>query len=113
MPHFVEWSKVPFKNLFPGIRAQLIGGENLMLARVALEPNGTVPEHAHPHEQYGFIVEGEVDFTIGGETRHLVPGDYYAIPGAVPHAVKVGPSGAVALDIFSPPREDYLSRPDA
>ena len=113
MPYFVDWSKVPFKALFPGIRAQLVAGEKIMFARVALEPNGTVPEHAHPHEQYGFIVEGEVDFTIGGEMRHLVPGDYYAIPGDVPHAVKVGPSGAVALDIFSPPREDYLSRPDA
>ena len=112
MSYFVEWSKVPFKNLFPGIRAQLVGGEKLMLARVALEPNGNVPEHAHPHEQFGFIVEGEVDFTIGGETRHLRPGDYYAIPGNVLHDVKVGPGGAVALDIFSPPREDYLSRPD-
>jgi quercetin dioxygenase-like cupin family protein len=112
MPYFIDWPSVPFKNLFPGIGAQLVAGENLMLARVALEAGGLVPEHAHPHEQYGFIIEGEVDFTIGGETRHLGPGDYYAIPGGVPHSVQVGPKPAVALDIFSPPRDDYLSRPD-
>ncbi len=110
---FVDWTRVPFKNLFPGIRAQLVPGEKLMLARVHLEPNGIVPEHDHPHEQFGFIVEGEVDFTIDGETRHLGPGDYYAIPGGVRHSVNVGPRPAIALDIFSPPRDDYLALPDA
>jgi quercetin dioxygenase-like cupin family protein len=113
MSSYVDWSAVPFKDLFPGIRAQLVSGEKLMLARVHLEPNGIVPPHSHPHEQFGFIVEGEVEFTIGGETRHLKPGDYYTIPGGVQHSVKVGPRAAIALDIFSPPREDYLALPDA
>ena len=111
--HFVDWSAVPAKDLFPGIRARLVSGEKLMLARVELAPNALVPEHQHPHEQFGLLLEGEVDFTIGGERKHLVPGDYYIIPGNTPHKVETGPNGAVALDIFAPPREDYLAYPDA
>src|SRR5688572_755972 len=111
--HFVDWSAVPAKDLFPGIRARLVPGENLMLARVELAPNALVPEHEHPHEQFGLLLEGEVDFIIGGERKHLVPGDYYAIPGHVLHSVETGPNGAVALDIFSPPRADYLALPDS
>src|SRR5260221_6486341 len=46
-------------------------------------------------------------FTIGGETRVLEPGDTYVIPGGVKHSAVAGPEGTVALDIFSPPREDW------
>jgi quercetin dioxygenase-like cupin family protein len=53
------------------------------------------------------VIEGEADFTVGGELRRLQPGDYYAIPGDVRHGVVVGSQGAVCLDIFSPPREEY------
>jgi quercetin dioxygenase-like cupin family protein len=33
--------------------------------------------------------------------------EMYFVPGGVPHGVKAGPWGAVALDAFSPPREEY------
>ena len=43
-------------------------------------------------------------------SAHDVPGiKMYFGPGEVPHAVKAGPGGAVALDAFSPPREEYKS----
>jgi quercetin dioxygenase-like cupin family protein len=48
-----------------------------------------------------------MEFTIEGETRVLSGGEMYLVPGEVPHAVKAGPGGAVALDAFSPPREEY------
>lgn len=111
--HYPIWSSVPAKDLFPGIRARFVAGENLMLARVELAPNAVVPEHQHPHEQFGLMLEGEATFTIAGERRRLTAGDYYTIPGNTPHMVQTGPGGAVALDIFSPPREDYLVRPDS
>ncbi|MGH2368647.1 MAG: cupin domain-containing protein, partial [Chloroflexota bacterium] len=55
----------------------------------------------------GFVVQGDAEFTVGGETRHLTTGDYYAIPGGVLHKVVTGPGGAICMDIFSPPREEY------
>ena len=73
--------------------------------------NIDVPEHSHPNEQLGFILQGKLRFTIGGETRELGPGDTYCIPADVPHQASTGPEGCVAVDIFSPPRADWEALP--
>ena len=104
---FVSFVGRPSKELAPGVRIQVISGEKLMLSRVAMEPGAVVPHHQHPHEQSGLVLEGDGEFTIGGETRHVRAGDYYAIPGGMSHGVTAGSQGGVFLDIFSPPREEY------
>jgi quercetin dioxygenase-like cupin family protein len=107
-PYFVDWSERPAsRELFPGVRISVVSGEKLMLSRVEIAPDAVVPEHAHPHEQFGYVMQGEARFTIGGETRLLRQGDYYAIPGGVAHAVTAGSGGAVCMDIFAPPRDEY------
>ena len=106
-PYFVSWEGRPVKELAPGVRIQVASGERLMFSRVVINPGAVVPEHDHPHEQFGLVLEGDGDFTIDGETRHVVAGDYYAIPGGVSHTVTAGPQGGVFLDVFSPPREEY------
>ncbi len=95
----------------PGATLRPIWGENLMLARVELEPHVEVPNHAHPHEQGGLVLEGEGDFTIGGERRWIGPGDAYLIPGGVQHHLLVGDKPMLILDIFTPPREEYKPVP--
>ena len=96
----------PYK-IWPGVLAHAVRGENVSFALVELEPNVEVAEHSHSNEQAGFIIQGTFSFTIGGETRELKPGDTYVIPGGVRHSAVAGPEGTVALDIFSPPREDW------
>jgi quercetin dioxygenase-like cupin family protein len=96
----------PYK-IWPGVLAHAVGGDQVSFALVELEPNVRVAEHSHPNEQAGFIIQGSFTFTIGGETRDLKPGDTYLIPGGVPHSAAAGPEGTVALDIFSPPRDDW------
>ncbi|MGH3131462.1 MAG: cupin domain-containing protein, partial [Gaiellaceae bacterium] len=59
------------------------------------------------HEQAGLVVAGTVTFTVAGEARDLGPGGTWLIPGGAPHAVEAGPSGAVVIDVFSPPRSDW------
>jgi quercetin dioxygenase-like cupin family protein len=79
----------------------------MMLSLVTLAPDAVVPTHSHPHEQMGMMVSGTMEFTIAGETREFSGNELYLVPGGVPHAAKAGPGGAVALDAFSPPREEY------
>jgi len=95
------------KTLAPGVTAKIVSGEKLMFSLVTLEPGAVVPPHSHPHEQMGMMVSGTMEFTIAGETRILTGNEMYLVPGGVPHAAKAGPGGAVALDAFSPPREEY------
>jgi quercetin dioxygenase-like cupin family protein len=105
--NYVDWTQVEAREIFPGVFAQVAYGEKIMLSRVAFTPNLDVPLHDHPHEQFGFVESGEATFIIGGDERLLRAGDYYAIPGGISHEVHAGPDGAVCMDIFSPPREEY------
>lgn len=93
--------------IFPGVEIVTTAGSGLMLSVVTFEPNAVVPMHAHPHEQMGMMISGKAEFTVGGITRIIGPGDIWRIPGGVPHRV-VGLDGpAVALDVFHPVRDDY------
>ena len=97
-----------------GVTARVVNGERMTLAVVDLEPGAAVPEHHHENEQLGFILQGTMLFTIGGEKRDLVAGDTYEIPSNVPHDAVAGPEGCTAVDVFAPLRADWekLPRPD-
>jgi quercetin dioxygenase-like cupin family protein len=99
--------ELPPKTLAAGVTARIASGEKLMFSLVTLEPGAVVPTHSHPHEQMGLMLSGTMEFTVAGETRLLSGNEMYLVPGDVPHAAKAGPGGAVALDAFSPPREEY------
>ena len=98
---------IPPRTLAPGVTAKVAAGEKMMFSLVTLAPNAVVPSHTHPHEQMGMLVSGTMEFTIEGETRTLTGNEMYFVPGGAPHAAKAGPGGALALDAFSPPREEY------
>ena len=105
--YFPDQDHRAFKDLLAGVHARTFWGEQMLLAVVDLDAQAIVPSHAHPHEQGGVVLLGELEFTIAGETRLLHPGDLYLIPGGTEHSVKVGPHAARVLDIFSPLREEY------
>jgi len=72
-----------------------------------LDPDSVVPEHSHENEQLGICLSGSLVFRVGDESRELRAGETWIIPGNVPHGVHVGPDGAVVVDVFVPPRDDW------
>ncbi len=115
VPGFFPLAEVESIEMAPGVSLQLVCGDKAMMSFVTLQPGSVVPLHSHPHEQMGTGLEGEMLLFIGGMedkySRIIRAGDTYVIPGGVPHAAKaVGDVPAVALDVFSPPREDYLEK---
>jgi quercetin dioxygenase-like cupin family protein len=58
-----------------------------------------VPEHSHG-AQWGVVLEGTMEFTIGGETRVYGPGDAYYVPESVAHSAVISP-GYVGIDVFA------------
>jgi quercetin dioxygenase-like cupin family protein len=94
--------------IFPGVEIRTAASSNLMLSVVHLQRDSVVLDHAHPHEQMGILLEGRLEFTVGGVTRLLGPGDIWRIPGGVVHRVRALDEPAVAIDVFHPIREDYL-----
>ena len=110
MSFFEDLFAVNPVEIVPGVRIRTSWGDRLMLSLVESDPNVDVPEHSHPHEQAGLVLEGDFEMTIGGERRALKRGMSYVIPGGVPHALHGGPERALVLDIFTPPREDYMEK---
>ena len=87
--------------------ALLAGTESMNVQHFEIEPGAVVEEHSHPHEQTGFICEGELTFLVDGEVVVCGPGDSYAIPGEQPHAAENNGDETVrGVDVFSPPREN-------
>jgi len=93
--------------IFQNISIRTLSGEKLMIAIVDLPPHSVVTLHQHPHEQMGLVLEGKAIFTIGGVEKTLVAGDCYHMPSNVPHRVVNLDQPSKALDVFSPPREEY------
>lgn len=104
---FFDVDKLKSKQIMEGTRIRVAYGEKVMMSYVNVEPNITIAEHSHPHEQMGMLLEGEAEFTIGDEKRMVKPGMAYLIPSNVKHKVITFDKPVLALDIFSPPREEY------
>lgn len=97
--------------VWEGIRARRVEGDQVTLAIVELDPNAVVPEHQHPAEQNGMVITGQMRFRVGDEERVLGPGGTWRILGGVPHTATAGPDGAVVIDVFSPIRSDWDAFP--
>ncbi|MEM2004563.1 MAG: cupin domain-containing protein [Zestosphaera sp.] len=87
----------------------LVYGSNLMVVYFEVDEGSRVPMHSHVHEQAGYILKGRMVFrTPEGEVT-VGEGESYIFKSNEPHeAYNPGPGKAVVLEIFSPPREDFL-----
>lgn len=90
----------------PGITGHYAHGESLTFGYVIIKAGAVLPEHRHIHEQVTFIIEGQLDMTIGGEFCPLKAGMYHVIPSNTPHSA-VAKADCIAIDVFHPAREDY------
>jgi quercetin dioxygenase-like cupin family protein len=88
-----------------GILLQRLGrAENISAVHWNMEDGAVVDTHHHPQEQFGYVISGGFEVTIGGETRTLRAGDAYFVPPNVPHRfVAIGQTEAI--DVFTPVRE--------
>ncbi len=111
LKHF-RWKEVEEEQLKPDLSRQLVTGENVMLARVLLKKGCVVPEHSHENEQLSYILEGALRFTIEGREIVVSAGEVLAIPPHLPHAA-VALEDTVDLDVFYPPRQDWLAKTDS
>jgi quercetin dioxygenase-like cupin family protein len=102
--------EIPPKKPADGIAMRVIHGERMTFAYFTFTPGTPLPEHRHPHEQIGTVVKGEMELTIGGETRAVSAGGAYHIPSDTVHSARCLKGPAEVIEVFSPVREDWLQR---
>lgn len=111
----LNWSELPREQVAPGFERQMLWGERVMVARLHLGAGTTVPLHQHENEQVSMCLSGQIRLWLGagGEQAHtLNAGDTLIIPGHLPHRAEVL-ADFEGLDIFSPPRQDWIEGSDS
>jgi quercetin dioxygenase-like cupin family protein len=112
--HF-RWSDVPEERVTDVISRKVITGDDMMLAQVFLKKDALVPQHSHHNEQLTYIVSGALHFYIGADRAQEVivrAGEVLHLPSNVPHEARAL-EDTLDVDIFSPPRQDWLDGTDS
>lgn len=107
----IPWNTVERETLNPLIDREMVVGDNLMLARVLLKKGAHVPLHHHHNEQVTYVLEGALKFAIDGQEIVVRAGEVLCIPAHRPHEAWAL-EDTVDLDVFNPPREDWLNKTD-
>ncbi len=107
----ISWKNVEHEHLNPLIDRELVVGDKIMLARVLMKKGAHVPMHQHHNEQVTYILEGALKFAIDGKEIVVHAGEVLCIPSNMPHEAWAV-EDTVDLDVFNPPREDWLNKTD-
>jgi len=101
----------PFPELFrrlpeadvsiPGVNVRLLQGPTACAIFWEATKDTAVPEHVHG-PQWGVVLDGVIELTVGSEIRTCRKGDEYFIPEGVPHSARLK-AGARVIDVFDDP----------
>ena len=104
---FFTVSELPGTEMLPGIVRRAVHLEHTMMTFFDFEPGSVVPEHDHPHEQITYVIQGGMEFTLGGETCILRAGEGVCCPPGVSHGAVILDEPTVVIDAWYPVREEY------
>jgi quercetin dioxygenase-like cupin family protein len=110
-----RWNDIPKEAMKGGITRQLITSKRMMIAHVCLKKGDEVPKHSHENEQITYILEGALHFWLGpnGDREVVVrAGEVLVIPSLLEHRA-VALEDTLDVDVFNPPRQDWLDGSDA
>jgi quercetin dioxygenase-like cupin family protein len=107
-----RWADIQSEAMNPLVNRQYLTGVKTMLARIVLKKGAHVPMHQHFHEQVSHTIEGALKFVLEEGEVIVREGDVLCIPPNAPHEV-FALEDSVALDIFNPPRQDWIDGDDA
>ena len=112
MPEKIAWEKVEHEQLNPLISRRMLNSKSATVARIHLKRGAIVPRHSHVNEQFALVLGGALKFTFDDSEFVVNAGEVLLIPPSVPHAAEAL-EDTDALDVFRPPRQDWINKEDA
>jgi len=106
-----RWADIAEEQLNPLLSRKLVTGDRVMLSELVLKKGCVVPAHHHENEQVSYVLRGALKFEVNGKEIILKAGDVLHIPSNVVHSA-TALEDTLDLDIFSPPRQDWLDGTD-
>ncbi|MGH9776268.1 MAG: cupin domain-containing protein [Candidatus Acidiferrales bacterium] len=107
-----HWEKLELEKLSGALSRRMVSTERMTIARVFLKKGAVVPRHFHPNEQITMVMSGALKFIFDDHELVVRPGEILLIPADVPHAAEAL-EDTDDMDVFSPPREDWIRKDDA
>jgi quercetin dioxygenase-like cupin family protein len=107
-----EWDSVEKEQLNPVCARQVIHTETMTVARLYMSKGCRVPLHSHHNEQLSMVEKGALKFVLDGKDLVIKAGEVLQIPPHLPHSAEAL-EDSIAVDVFSPPREDWIRGDDA
>ncbi len=107
MDYFESFKTKHGINPIEGITVKSVHLDNVMMTYMEFKPNTDLPEHAHPHEQITMIQQGRLEMTVDTQTMIMQTGDVVTVPPNVTHSARTLDEPTIAVDAWSPIREDY------
>jgi quercetin dioxygenase-like cupin family protein len=107
-----NWNDIAIEQMNAHVTRQVIHGGAITIARIGITKGGAVPTHAHVNEQVLNVISGRLQVVVDGQEIVLEGGQTLVIPPNVPHSV-LAVDDVVAVDVFSPRREDWIRGDDA
>ena len=105
-----DWSRIPVERVAEGIQRQMVYGDRVMVCRLTIAAHTVTPVHSHHHEQITLVERGRVDFFVEDEKKTVAAGQVLVFPSNIRHGATMLDEEVVLIDIFAPPREDFLAK---
>ena len=107
-----KWSDIPLEQMNSQVTRQVIHASSITIARLGIARGGSVPIHSHVNEQVMNVISGRLKVILDGAEMVLDGGQSLVIAPHIPHSVEAL-EDTVAVDVFSPAREDWIRGDDA
>lgn len=107
----IRWDDIDIEHLNPRLDRQYFTSGGVTLARLIMKKGLHIPTHHHASEQITNIVSGKIKMWLEGHEIELRAGEVLCIPPNLPHHTEAL-EDTICLDIFSPPRADWLAGED-
>ena len=106
----IKLQDLPIVEIAPGMKYQIISSEKMTVGFIAAEPDSVGPAHRHEAEQILIVMDGECEEAVDGKLYPLKEGDVLIIPSNTEHGTYMSNKGCKILDIYSPPRQEYIAK---
>jgi len=94
---YINTNKLPVIERLPGWRGRYFDSSNMTFAHYEFDADSSIHEHSHLQEEVYEVIEGELEITINGVTKRLIPGIVGIVPPSTLHSVKAISSGKVIV----------------
>lgn len=102
------YEEIPLTALVEGSNSHLVNTDQQTISFLTMKAGSSFAVHSHENEQVMIVIDGYCDEIIDGKIYRVSKGDVIRLPPNVPHGAFLMEVDCQAIDIFTPPRSDYL-----